>query len=45
MLRKIKSLELWWFRLGTVPANPAVVNWLLVLAVLVLSAVAVYRCT
>ena len=45
MHKKIKSLELWWFRLGTVPANPAVVNWLLVLALLVLSAVAMYRCT
>lgn len=45
MHKKIKSLELWWFKLGTVPANPVVVNWLLVVAVLVLSAVVLYRCT
>lgn len=45
MHKKIKSLELWWFKLGTVPANPTVVNWLVVVALLVFSVVVVYRCT
>lgn len=45
MLRKIKSLELWWFKLGAVPANPVVVNWLLFVALLVLTVVVLYRCT
>lgn len=45
MLKKIKSIELWWFKLGTVPANPTVVNWLLFVAMLVLTVVVLYRCT
>lgn len=44
MLKKIKSLELWWCKLGTVPANPVVVNWLLFVVLLVLTVV-LYRCT
>lgn len=42
---KIKSLELWWFKLGTVPANPNTVSWLLVVVVLVFSAAVLFRCT
>lgn len=45
MHKKIKALELWWCKLGTVPANPVVVNWLLFVALLVLTTVVLYQCT
>ena len=45
MRKKIKAIELWWFKLGTVPANPVVVNWLLFVAMFVLTAVVLHRCS
>ena len=43
MSKKLKAIELWWNKLETTPANPAVVWWIL-LAWFVLCAVVLYKC-
>lgn len=43
MIKKYKSVIEWWDSLGTKPANPAVVWWVLG-AWLILSAVVLFRC-
>lgn len=43
MIKNFKIIIAWWDNLGTKPANPAVVWWIL-LAWFVLCAVVLYKC-